>query len=97
MKSERLALYLKILKKLAYDFENFSLTQVPKEEKTEEYALANLGSSLRIQPEMKIHLTDIITPSIEALSEKPNNPEQLISVASIGYPDQITPQRDPDK
>ena len=51
MKGERLTLYLKILKKFAFDFENCSLTQFPSEENTEADALANLGSCNTAKPE----------------------------------------------
>jgi len=93
VKGEKLALYLEILKKLASDFENFSLTQVPREENTEAYTLANLGSSLRIPPETKIIITHIITPTIETLSDKSEDPKHPKSTTTIEDPD----PRDPEK
>lgn len=50
VKGERLALYLKILKKLASEFEALSLSQVPREDNVEAGALSNLLASLRILP-----------------------------------------------
>ncbi|XP_023762453.1 uncharacterized protein LOC111910880 [Lactuca sativa] len=100
VKAEKLALYLAILKKLASEFENFSLTQVPREENTEEDAFANLGSSLRIPPETKIPITHIITPAIETVPNKSEDPKHLRSITTIEDHgprdlDEQDPQRSP--
>lgn len=54
VKVERLVPYLHLLKMLASEFTNFSLSQVPREDNAEEDALANLGCSLKIPLKTKI-------------------------------------------
>ncbi|XP_052622445.1 uncharacterized protein LOC128127793 [Lactuca sativa] len=98
VKGKKLALYLEILKKLAFDFENFSLTLVPREENIEADALANLGSPLRIPPVMEIPITHIITPAIKTLFDKSEAPKRPKGIAITEDPDpRILPRIDPDK
>jgi ribonuclease HI len=64
-KSGKLIKYLEVLKKLSLYFENFSITQVPREENAEADALANLASSLKIPEGTKIPITHVLTPAID--------------------------------
>lgn len=79
IKWEILASCLKILKKIASEFEAFTLNQVPKEDNVEADALANLGSSLRIPLETRIPIVHIMIPIIE----DPSNHDQTANIAVI--------------
>ncbi|KAK9071857.1 hypothetical protein SSX86_008287 [Deinandra increscens subsp. villosa] len=64
VRGENLIKYLEIVKKLSLFFENFNISQVPREDNAEADALANLASSLRIPEDVRIPITHVLTPAI---------------------------------
>jgi ribonuclease HI len=65
VKGRKMIKYLEIMKKMATDFKLFSIEQVPMEDNVEADALANLGSSFKIPPEISIPILHVLTPAIE--------------------------------
>ena len=84
---------------MAYGFEAFSLSQVPREENVEADALANLGASLRIPPEIRIPINYILVLTIEDPSNKPVDPnhhDQTTNMTIIKDPDSQPLPQDPN-
>ena len=65
VKGEKLIKYLQIVKSLARSFGYFNITQVPREENAEAYALTNLASSLKLPDGVRIPIIHILSPAIK--------------------------------
>lgn len=99
VKSERLALYVQILKMLAYTLTNFSLNQTFRKDNARADTLASLGSSLRSPPEAKILIVHIMIQIIENPTKMPEDittHDQIASIGAVKDPDLYPLLHDPD-